>query len=88
MIASLMIEMAQTREERRAGRPPKLTVKGAWVEGDQAVGALVPAQMLAMIEEARMQILASIPFTPPEERKIAVVGPTTLKDIERKLVDA
>ena len=85
MRASLQIEMEQSREERRAGRAPKFSINAVWLEGETPVGPLAPVQALAMIEEARARILTSVPFTPPEGKKIDVVGEDMLDQIKKKI---
>lgn len=53
------------REDRREGKQPVFTVQGGWMNGNEQVEPLNQAQVLALLEKARVSVLQSTDFTPP-----------------------
>jgi len=88
MKATVQIDLFQNRKEKRDGEQPQIGIKAVWLREDtkEVVGELTVVQVLAILEQAKMLILAGVPFEPPDKSVVVVPG-QALKDLDKLVVN-
>lgn len=89
MKATVQIDLIQNREGKRGGEAPTIGIKAVWLRDDikEVVADLSVPQVLAILEQAKMLILAGVPFEPPGQKQIEVVDGSTLKQLDKLVVN-